>query len=75
MMANLSQIKDINLDHIKDWDFLLKTPAGRSLYHNRPLDVIAYVSFDGSNADIHYNRVGTDNTSISFCEKINVGRY
>jgi hypothetical protein len=71
-MTVLAHIKDITIDQIKEWDFILKTPANRSLYYNKPLDVVAYISSDGGKAAIHYNRINNGNAAYSFCEHLKV---
>jgi hypothetical protein len=71
-MTVLAHIKDITIDQIKNWDFILKTPANRFLYYNKQLDVVAYISSDGGKAAIHYNRIMNGNAAYSFCEYLKV---
>jgi hypothetical protein len=73
-MTILSHIKDITIDQIKQWDFILKTPANRHLYYNKPLDVVGYISSDGGKAVIYYNRIMNGNAAYSFCEHLKVNK-
>jgi hypothetical protein len=73
-MIGLAHIKNITIKQIKEWDFILKTPANRSLYYNKPLDVVAYTSSDGGKATIHYNRIRNGNAAYSFCEYLKVNK-
>lgn len=49
-------LQALTLDDVEGWDFIDTTPAHRKLYHNKELDIIAYVTSNKSKIQFYFNR-------------------
>ena len=49
-------LQALTLADVESWDFVDTTPAHRKLYHNKKLDVIAYVYSGKRKIQFYFNR-------------------
>ncbi len=49
-------LQALTLDEVEKWDFIDTTPAKKKLYHNKKMDVIAYVFSGKRKIQFYFNR-------------------
>ncbi|HBF48185.1 MAG TPA: hypothetical protein DDW91_17765 [Shewanella frigidimarina] len=52
----IATLKELTLDDVQRWDFVGDTPANRKLYHDKNLDIVAYVTSNKSEVQFYFNR-------------------